>query len=183
MGKVCELIGQVLDGTPVENRVIDGERFFTIKVSFRKTEIPVLFSEYIDVSGFEKDAKVRVTGCIMSDIRSGELPVFYFYANKIELADLDEELTNEVKFSCTVTKVKDFQTNTRCVDILPLVAADSSPLKTTSILYLCARNADARKLKGKPKGYTITGKGYLTPFRDVYEIYITEVENVTEDEN
>lgn len=180
MGKVCELVGVVIDGNPKENRFINGERFMTISVSFRNTIIPVLFSEYNNVEHYEEGVKLRVTGCVMSDKNNGTLPVFYFYANKIELADYDEESTNEVNFSCTVTKVKEFTTNTRCIDILPLVASDSSPLKTTSILNLCARNADARKLKDKPKGYTITGKGYLTPYRDIYEIYITEIESIVD---
>jgi hypothetical protein len=60
------------------------------------------------------------------------------------------------------------------------VAADGSPLNTTSVLYLCARMQAARKLRNKEKGYTIVGRGYLKQFRDIYEILITKVENLDE---
>lgn len=180
MGKVSELIGTVVDGKLTPNREIDGEKFYTIKVAFRETEILVLFSEYVNTQEFPKDTKVKVVGCLMSDIEEGKLPVYYFYANSIEAVDMDTETTNLINFSCTVTKVKEFKTNSRCVDILPLVASDGSPLNTTSVLYLCARSSVARKLKDKPKGYTISGTGYLKPFRDIYEIYIVDVDNLDE---
>lgn len=180
MSKVSELIGSVVDGTLVPNRIIDNEQFYTIQVSFRDTVIPVLFSQFVNEESFTPDTKLKVTGCVMSDIAGGQLPVFYFYANAIEVVELDSEETNLVNFSCTVTKVREMKSNTRCVDILPLVAADGSPLSTTSILYLCARNGIARKLKTKEKGYTITGSGYLKQFRDIYEIYVTNVDNLDE---
>ena len=180
MGKVSELIGTVVDGKLKENRKISGERFYTMDVSFRDTQIPVLFSEYVNIREFENDTKVKVIGCLMSDIHDGELPVFYIYANSIEQVDIDTDTTNKINFSCTVTKVREFKTNGRCVDILPLVAADGSPLSTTSIIYLCARGAAARKLKDKEKGYTITGTGYLKPFRDIYEVYINSIENLND---
>ena len=180
MGKVSELVGIVTDGKLTPNREIDGEKFNTIKVSFRETEILVLFSEHVNSQEFPKDAKVKVIGCLMSDIAEGKLPVFYIYANSIELVDIDTETTNLVNFSCTVTKVREFKTNSRCVDILPLVASDGSPLHTTSVLYLCAKASIARKLKDKPKGYTISGTGYLKAFRDIYEVYIVDVDNLEE---
>ena len=180
MSKFSELIGSVVDGSLVPNRVIDGEQFYTIIVSFRDTKIPVLFSEFVNTKVFEKDTKLRVSGCVMSDIAGGKLPVFYFYANAIEVEALDSEETNIVNFSCQVTKVREMQHNSKCIDILPLVASDGSPLRTTSILYLCARTGIARKLKNKEKGYVITGSGYLKQFRDIYEIYITNVENLDE---
>ena len=180
MSKHSELIGSVVDGSLVPNRVIDGEQFYTILVSFKDTQIPVLFSEFVNTTVYEKDTKLRVSGCIMSDIGEGKLPVFYFYANSIEVESLDSEECNIVNFSCQVTKVRPMQHNARCIDILPLVASDGSPLRTTSILYLCARTGLARKLKNKEKGYTITGSGYIKQFRDIYEIYITKVDNLDE---
>lgn len=178
MGKVSKLIGCIIDGKPKLNRTVDNEDFYTIDVSFRDTVIPVLYSQYLtDTEEFEKDTKIEVTGCLMSDINEG-LPVFYVYANSIESADIDAETTNKVTFSCQVTKVKDFSADSRCVDILPLVTSDVSPLDTTSILYLCARGSLARKLKGKEKGYVIEGEGYLKAFRDIYEVYITHVDNL-----
>ena len=180
MGKVSELIGVVVDGTPTPNREIDGEKFNTIKVSFRDTVIPVLCSEHVNTTVFDKGTKVKVVGCLMSDIEDNQLPVFNFYANSIELTDMDAESTNLINFSCTVTKVREFKTNSRCVDILPLVASDGSPLHTTSVLYLCAHSSVARKLKDKKKGYTISGTGYLKAFRDIYEILIVNVDNLDE---
>jgi hypothetical protein len=180
MGKQSELIGEVIDGKLKHNRTIGDEEFDTILVSFKGTQIPVLFSHFVNSTDFENGSKLKITGCLISDIAEGKLPVFYFYANSIELADLDAETTNEINFSCTVTKVREFQSNSRCIDILPLVAADGSPLNTTSVLYLCARMQAARKLRNKEKGYTIVGRGYLKQFRDIYEILITKVENLDE---
>lgn len=180
MGRVSELIGEVVDGTLVENRKIDGETFYTIQVSFRGTVIPVLFSSFINDTVYPVDTKLKISGCIMSDIKEDTLPVFYFYANSIEVVDIDEESTNIINFTCTVTKVREFKTNGRCIDILPLVGADGSPLNSTSVLYLCARAQVARKLKDKPKGYTLTGTGYLKAYKDIYEIYIVDVENLDE---
>lgn len=180
MGKVSELIGEVVDGKLKENRKIDGETFYTIQVSFRDTVIPVLFSSYVNDTEYPKNTKLKVIGCLMSDIKPGNLPVFYFYANTITPAEIDEETTNIVHFSCVVTKVRDFKTNNRCVDILPLVGSDGSPLNSTSIFYLCTRSAIARKLKDKPKGYTISGSGYLKQFRDIYEINVISVDNLDE---
>ena len=178
MGKVSELIGKVVDGQRQLNRTIADEKFYTILVDFRGTVIRVLFSEYVSTKDYENDSKIKVTGCLMSDIADHKIPVFYIYGNTIESVDIDTETTNEISFSCTVTKVKEFKSNGRCVDILPLVVADGSPLSTTSVLYLCARSKVARKLKDKEKGYTITGVGYLKTFRDIYEIYINHVENL-----
>lgn len=180
MGKVSELIGEVVDGKLTLNRTIDGEDFYTISVSFRGTVIPVLFSQYVNDKVFEAGTKLKVVGCLMSDISEGKLPVFYFYANSFEVLDLDAETTNVINFSCVVTKVREFKTNSRCVDILPLVTSDGSPLNTTSVFYLCARGSVARKLKDKEKGYTVTGTGYIKSYRDVYEIYIMDLENLDE---
>lgn len=180
MGKVSELVGKVVNAKPVQDREIDGEQFFTIDVQFRDTTIPVLYSSCITDKEFEEGTKVRVTGCLMSDVKQKELPKFYFYANSIVSADMDEETTNEINFSCNVTKVKEISADSHCVDILPLVASDSTPLDTTSVLYLCARNGLARRLKNRERGYTITGRGYLKQFRDIYEVYITHVDNLSE---
>jgi len=180
MGKVSVLIGTVVDGKLKSNRTIDGEKFFTIDMNFRGTIIPVLFSEYVNNEEFEEDTKLQVTGCLMSDIAENQLPVFYFYANSFEKVDIDAETTNVINFSCTVTKVREFKTNGRCVDLLPLVTSDGSPLNTTSVFYLCAKGSLARKLKDKAKGYTITGTGYLKAYRDVYEVYIMTVDNLDE---
>lgn len=180
MGKVSTLIGEVVDGKLKKNREVDGEEFYTIQVSFRGTEIPVLFSKFVNDTEYPENTKLAVTGCIMSDISGGKLPKFYFYANKMEVVDIDEETTNIINFTCTVTKVREFKTNSRCVDILPLVGSDGSPLSSTSILYLCLRSSIARKLKDKPKGYTLTGTGYLKPYKDIYEIYVATVDNLDE---
>lgn len=180
MGKVCELIGSVVDGELRVDRMIEDEVFYTVTMRFKDTVVPVLFSSYINSENLVTDTKYAVKGCIMSDIEQGNLPVFYFYVNSMKVVDMDSETTNIVSFSCTVTKVKEFDTNSRGIDILPLVGSDASPLSSTSILYLCARKSLARKLKDKPKGYTITGRGYLKQYRDVYEIYIMDIENSKE---
>lgn len=176
MSNVSTLVGNVLNGKPEFNREIDGEKFYTIDVEFKSVTIKVLISEYICAGRVFED-KISVTGCLMSDVyRKGKLPVFYFYANKIVAADMDAEVNNLVNFSVTVTKVRDFNHNEQCKDILPLVGSAGSPLSTTSVLYLCTINSLARKLKDIPKGYTLTGTGYLKKFRDIYEIYVQDAE-------
>ncbi len=178
MGKISEIVGVVVDGTLVKNRVEHGEVFYTITVRFCNTEIPVLFSAYVNTTVFENDVKVKVTGCLMSDIRNVKLPKFYFYANKIELEDIDAECTDVINFSCTVTKNKGFGMNSRCEEILSLVGADKTPLGSTSILYLCVKGKSARCLKDKEKGYVIIGKGHLKAYRDIHEIIVTEISNL-----
>lgn len=180
MGVITEIVGVVTDGALVKNREYKGETFYTIKVKFLSAEIPVLFSEYVNSTVFDTDSKVKVKGCLMSDIITGSIPKFYFFANSIEPVDIDTDCSNEVNFLCTVTKVKKLTPNSRCEDILPLVCADKSPINTTSIIYLCVKGADARKLNGREKGYVIQGKGQLRTFRDVYEIWTTEISNIDE---
>ena len=180
MSKVSELIGEVVDGKLKENRTIDGEKFYTIRVSFRGTEIPVLFSKYVNQTEYPENTKLKIIGCLMSDVANGSLPVFYFYANNITVVDMDTESTNLVNFTCTVTKVRYFKANDSCVDILPLVGSYTSPLNRVSVLYLCARGGMARKLKNKPKGYVISGTGYLKAFRDVHEVNIVSIDNLDE---
>lgn len=181
MREVSELVGSVINGTPTLNRTTDDdEKFYTIDVSFYGTNIPVLFSSYVNSQSFEKDSKIKVTGSVMSDMGSDKLPVFYFYANAIEVVDKDTNTSNEIFFSYKVIRVKEFTQNNRGVDILPLIGNKQSPLDTWSLAFLCARGSVARKLKDVPAGYTIEGRGYLKQFRDVYEIFINEVTNLDE---
>lgn len=177
MGKVSTLIGNVLDGVPKFNRSIDGEKFYTIDVEFKEVRIKVLMSEYVSAGRTFED-KISVTGCLMSDVHKGKLPVFYFYANAIESVDLDTELTNTINFTVTITKVREFKQNDRSKDILPLVGSNGSPLCATSVFYLCTINSLARRLKDVPKDYVLSGTGYLKAFRDVYEIYVQDAEIV-----
>ncbi len=183
MSRVSTLVGVVIDGQPKEDKVIDGEQFYTIDVSFKDNIIPVRFSSYVSTTVFETDSKVKVTGCLMSDIKNNRKqcnPKFYIYANSIELVDIDTECTDVINFTCVVNKVREFQVNSKCVDILPLVASDSSPLRTTSVFFLCAKHALARRLKNKEKGYTLSGKGHLKVYKDIVEIYIIDVDNLDE---
>lgn len=176
MSTVSKLVGNVIDGKPKFNREVKGEKFYTIDVQFLEAKIKVLISEYLVKESY--DGVIEVTGCIMSDFKKKELPQFYFYANSIQNVDLDTPLTNELNFAGEVTKVGDFTTNARCRDILPLVMSTSSPLETTSVLYLCTRDRTARMLKDKSSKYNVEGTGYLKQYRDVYEILVTRIEVV-----
>lgn len=189
MSRTSVLVGTVIEGDPVENRVINNEKFYTIKARFHKAEIRVLYSQYTFSGTFNKDSMISVTGCLMSDIKQGSRPEFYLYANKIEVVDLDTESTNTLNFRCSITRVKDFCINSRCIEILPLVAAEKNPLGATSVLYITAHDGIARKLKDKDKGYTLMGEGYLRSYRDIFDITITKAcivdryDNVIEDLN
>lgn len=173
MKKVSVLIGEVVDGTPKDYFMVHDETFKTIRVAFLDAEIDVVISEYVAAESY--DGKVKVTGYLASHVTRGSKPVFYFFANSIEETDADVPVTNEVNFSYNVTKVNKSKVNGRGIDILPLVVADYTSLQTTSVLYLCIRGKDARRLQNKPKGYTIEGKGYLKQYRDIYEIITTDV--------
>lgn len=175
MSKISTLIGEVLDGKPKFDHEVNGEKFYTISVQFLDAVIDVMFSEYILEEQFTD--KIQVTGYLASIPRKGENPRFFFYGNKIESVDIDTPITNELNFSYRVTKVGKFKQNQRCMDILPLVAADYTALRKTSVLYLCARGQVARKLKGKEKGYYLNGKGYLKQYRDIYEVLIVELDD------
>lgn len=171
MSKTSTLIGSVMDGTPILDRNINGENFYKILVEFRNAKIPVLMSEYTKTQSVYS-GKVKITGSLISDVVKGQLPVYYIYANEIEEADQDEDITNEINFVCHISKSNGFKQDTRGRDILPLVGDNNSPLNTTSVYFICLRDADARKLKNKPVGYTIEGVGYLNSYRDVFEIYV-----------
>lgn len=183
MSRTSVLVGTVIDGNPVENRVINNEKFYTIKAKFHKAEIRVLYSQYTFDNTLNKDTKIAVTGCLMSDIKQGSRPDFYLYANKIEVVDMDTESTNTLNFRCSITRVKDFCINSRCMEIQPLVAAERNPLGATSILYISARDGIARKLKDREKGYALAGKGYLRSYRDIYDITLIEAYIVDEHDN
>ena len=176
MNKQSVIVGAVIDGTPKLNRTVRNEKFYTIVVEFKGTEIPVLISEYNLRE--EYSDTIQVTGCVMSDFKKGELPKFYFYANAIENVDADTPLSNEIYFCGKVTKNRGFTTNARCRDILALSLSDMSPVCGVSVLYVSARDAVARKLKDRPVPYEVAGRGYLKAYRDVYEIIVTEIEEV-----
>lgn len=173
MRKVSVLIGEVIDGNPKEYFKVNDETFKAIHVAFLDAKIDVVISEYVAEASY--NGKVRVTGYLASYVEKGKKPVFYFYANTIEEAEADADITNEVNFFYTVTKVNPAKVNSRGVDILPLVVSDYTSLQTTSVLYVCIRGKDARRLKTRPKGYTIEGKGYLKQYRDIYEVITTSV--------
>ncbi len=180
MGKVSTMIGTVVDGIPKLDRVINGEEFHTIEVDFRGTQITLLYSTIVCTREFATNTKVKVVGCLMSEIPKKSIPVFYFYCHSIEEVDIDSEPTNTINFSCVVTKVGKFTVNSRCEDLLPVTAFDGSPIRTTTLLFLYIRGAFARRLKDKPKGYVIQGSGYLCKYRSGYEILVTDVSNIDE---
>lgn len=182
MSKISTLVGTVVDGIVKTDRIHKKEEFYTLLVDFKGCELPVLFSSYTKTADYVKDAKVQVTGCIMSDVRKGQYPKFYFYANQIDLVDIDSESTNTVNFSVKVTKVGNFTTTDRCTDILSLATSDKSPFGKTSVLFLVAKNQLARKLKGKEPGFLLVGNGKIKPYKDIYEIYIDDVENLDDPE-
>lgn len=173
MSKQSILVGTVIDGTPKLNRTVHNEKFYTIDVEFKGTTIPVLISEYSVKE--EYSDTIQVKGCVMSDFKKGELPKFYFYANEIINVDADTPVTNQVNFCGTVTKNRGFNTNTRCRDILALTISDTSPVGGVSVLYICARDAFAREFKDMDIPYNIEGTGYLKPYKDVYEILVTDI--------
>lgn len=180
MSKVSTMIGVVVDGKPEYDRTINGEAFHTITVNFRGTQIRLLYSTIVCTRTFKENTKVKVVGCVMSDTRRRKVPDYYFYCHSIEEVDVDSELTNTINFSSVVTKVGDFKVNSRCEDMLPLKTFDSSPIRTTTLLTLYVKGAFARRLKDKPKGYTIQGSGYLKKYRNGYEVIVTEVTNIDE---
>ncbi len=180
MGKVSELIGTVVCGQPEYDRTVDEECFNTIQVKFRGLQISVLYSALTCTSQFRDGTKIKVVGCLMSDVRKNKYPKFYIYAHSISEVDIDSAPTNLIYFSCMVNNVREYTTNSRCIDILPLVATDTSPIGTLSVLYLCARKGDARRLMNIEKGYTLEGWGYLKCYRDVYEICIMKITNLEE---
>ena len=176
MSKQSVLVGTVVDGTPKLNRTVHNEKFYTIDVEFKGTVIPVLISEYSLQEAYSDT--IQVTGCVMSDFKKGELPRFYFYANDITNVDADTPVTNEINFCGKVTKNRGFTTNSRCRDILALTLSDTSPVGGVSVLYVCIRDTSARELKDHSVPYEVEGKGYLKPYRDVYEILVTEINTV-----
>lgn len=173
MSKLSTLIGEVIDGTPKLHHTTDGENFYTISVRFLDATIDVLFSEFIKQDSYED--KISVTGYLASEPRRGAKPYFYFYGSKIESVAIDTPITNEIEFTCKVTKVGDFKVNKRAVEVLPLIASDYTTNHTTSVLYLCVRGRDARRLYNREKGYYLSGRGYLKQYRDVYEVRVVEI--------
>jgi hypothetical protein len=177
MSKISVLVGEVVNGEPTLfnrlNQEIKNEKFYYIEVQFLDAKIKVVFSEYIKQEKYY--GKIAVTGYLASLLNEEGKPDFFFYANLIESVDLDTPITNEISFTYKVTKTSRFKANSRGVDILPLVVADYTAQKTTSVLYLCARGQVARRLKDKPHGYYITGNGYLKQYRNIYEVIVLDL--------
>lgn len=172
------LIGTVLEGVPVFEKEIRGEKFYTILVQFFDAPMKVLMSEYVMTSKYE--GTIAVTGCVTSTHKRKTLPKFYFYASTIEAVDIDTPLSNEISFDGKIVKIGEFKLNTRNHDILPLVLKSSSPFhKQDTILYLCTKNTDARLLKDKPPGYNVTGTGYLKAYKDIFEVLVTSIEVIS----
>lgn len=177
MSIISTMYGEVLDGEYKFHHEVGDEKFYTINVKFRDAIIDVMLSQYLR-EDLPLKGKVKVTGFLASIPARKDVPYFYFYANLIERVDVDTPITNDVKFNYKVTHTSKFKTNNRGVDMLPLVASDYNPLHQTSVLYLCARDVNARMLKDRPMNYFITGSGYLKQYRDIYEILIHTVEEI-----
>lgn len=174
MSKISKLIGEVVDGQPRDFVSINNEMFKAITVQFLDAQIDVVISEYVAVQQYS--GKIEVTGYLASNVQKGTVPMFFVFANDIVSVPEDTPVTNKVQFKYKVTKVSKFKSNSRGVDLLPLVAADYTAHQTTSVIYLCVRGLNARKLKDKKPGYYLTGEGYLKQYRDIYEIITTDVE-------
>lgn len=174
MSKISKLIGEVIDGTPVDFVKINGELFKAIDVQILDARINVVISEFVALE--EYSGKIEITGYLASNVQKGSVPTFFLFANEIVSVPDDTPITNKVQFKYKVTKVSKFKSNSRGVDLLPLIAADYTAHQTTSVIYLCVRGINARKLKDRKPGYHITGEGYLKQYRDIYEIITTDVE-------
>ena len=174
MSVVSKLIGEVIDGTPRDYLILNGEHFLAIEVMFLDAPIDVLVSEYVKQESYS--GKVEVTGYLASTPSKEGHPTFYFMANSIENVPDDTPISNTVNFKYKVTKVSKFKANSRGIDLLPLVVADYTAHQTTSVIYMCLRGALARKHKDKPAGYYISGEGYLKHYRDIYEIIVMDAE-------
>lgn len=174
MSKISTLVGEVIDGIPVfHHEGQDGERFYKIKVNFAGTEIDVVFSAYTKKDEY-KD-KIAVTGFLASRTAKYKVPDFFIFANKIVNVDIDTTTTNEICFQGKISRVGQMNTSLKGVDALTVYISDYTPLKSTSVLYICAKDKFARMLQHTPKGTYITGKGNIKPFKDVYEIVLSEI--------
>lgn len=181
MGLACTIIGEIVDPTATVDRLCGDkslgeveEKFYTVQVNLRSCTIPMLISEF----NLDKVVigKVKITGSLFSDCIPSQLPRFYLYANKLEAAEPDVELTNEVAFTGTVTKVKEASVDAFGRDVLPMYVSTVSPLNTESVLYLALKNQLARVNKNRKPRFKVRGTGYIKPFRDVYEIHVTQLE-------
>ncbi len=182
MGYTCELIGEILDPDSITVDRVCGdvdlgeveETFYAVDCKIHSCTIKLLISE------FNKDqivkGKVKITGSLFSDYVSGQLPSFYIYANKLEAADPDADLTNEITFTGTVTKIKPITVDSYGRDVLFMYVSTVSPLKTESVLFLALKNQLARLNKDRTPHFKVRGSGYIKPFRDVYEIIATRLE-------
>ena len=173
MSIVSKLVGEVIDVSPRDFARISGETFKAITVQLLDAKIDVVISEFVAKESYE--GKVEITGYLASKVQKGTVPLFFIFANEIVEVPEDTAITNKVQFRYKVTKVSKFKVNSRGVDLLPMVAADYTAHQTTSVIYLCVRGLNARKLKDKKPGYYVAGEGYLKQYRDIYEIITTEV--------
>lgn len=181
MGYTCELIGEIVDPSATVDRICGDpslgeveEKFYTVQVKLHSCTIPMLVSE-VNLDQIIK-GKVKITGSLFSDYVSAQLPRFYIYANKLEAADPDVELTNEVTFMGTVTKIKPMSFDAFGRDVLFMYVSTVSPLSTESLLFLVLKNQFARINKDRKPHFKVRGTGYIKPFRDVYEIVATRFE-------
>lgn len=181
MGCVCEIIGEIKDTSTTIDRVCGDpslgeveERFYCVNVELRACTIPMVISEF-NLDKIIK-GKVKITGSLFSDCVPSQLPRFYIYANKLEPADPDVELTNEVAFTGTVTKVKPASVDAFGRDVVSMYLSTVSPLNTESVLFLVLKGQMARINKNLSPRFKVNGTGYIKPYRDVYEVLVTKFE-------
>ena len=180
MSSVSVLTGEVIDGIPVEYGTLHGEKFYTIKVKFRTCEIKVLISEHTMLE--EYGGVISVTGYLATfKVKEENRKYEYvFVGTKIEQAELDSPLTNQISFNYKVTRVEKLDVNGYGVEVLTLYASFYTPFKTTSIVKLCAKSQAARVLNNREPGFYISGQGYLKSYKDTYEIIITDISDTAE---
>lgn len=181
MGLTCEIIGEIVDPTlTVDRKCGDAslgeveETFYKVDLELRGCTIPLIISEFSADEIIK--GKVKITGSLFSDYVAKQIPRFYIYANKVEAAEPDVELTNEVSFMGQVTKIKELTHDSYGRDVLFMYASTVSPLNTESVLFLVLKNQLARVNKDKQPHFKVAGTGYIKPFRDVYEILVKQFE-------
>lgn len=181
MRLTCELIGEIVDPTlTVDRKCGDAslgeveETFYKVDLVLRGCTIPLIISEFSAEQVIK--GKVKITGSLFSDYVAKQIPRFYIYANKVEAAEPDAELTNEISFMCRVTKIKELTSDSYGRDVLFMYASTCSPLNTESVLFLVLKNQMARVNKNRQPNFNITGTGFIKPFRDVYEILVKQFE-------
>lgn len=176
MNMISTLVGRIGDAEPVlKDTGTSAEKFYIMEATFYDVTMEIVVSEYLI-----KDAKgrVEVKGFLASepyyDDNNRKKTKVFIDVVSISPVGEDTPDSNEILAPVRITKVGVPDVTTQGVVNLPIVALNQNQKYKRNIMYLCAKDIAARKLKDVKPGTIVLCKGYIRKRKDYFEILVTD---------